>query len=226
LIGSASVIQRRCCAAGDTEVGVIEALFDHLSNEHGTTLGAIGIRCVDGGGQPQVFATTAGFRDAQQRIGAFLDTDTSHTGKRTELKDDDSVAFKTYTSGTCFEEAIAAEVPIASLDALIALPENERAVVSRYQQLNAKSGKEGRRTLADIEADVGTARAREIFTAAALSGNWFKHRSEARAAGVFIAKHHPNCGIAEDVRALWTEILGLIGNELPSYGPADGTAES
>jgi putative ATP-dependent endonuclease of OLD family len=142
---------------GLTELGLLEVLFEHEAARWKTTVGALGIRLVDGDGQPSVFKVTAALIGAKQRFGAFLDTETVHQGKRDELSAADQVAFGTYTGARCLEEALSKQLSIDQLEELINLPGHagRDLSTSRYQQLNEAIGKPGRKTLKEIVDEHG-----------------------------------------------------------------------
>lgn len=130
---------------GLTELGLMEVLLEREAAMRGTTVGAVGIRLVDGEGQPSVFKVTAALTAAKQRFGVFLDTESVHQGKRDELVAADHVAFGTYTNARCLEEALSKQLSIDHLEELINLPgpAGHDLSTSRYQQLNEAAGKPG-----------------------------------------------------------------------------------
>jgi len=212
---------------GQTELGVLESLLEHQAGLRGTTLGAIGIRFVDGDGQPSAFKVTAALRDAKQRFSAFLDTENTYKGKRAELMAADEVAFGTYTDARCLEGALAKQLPIDRLDRLIKIPgpSGRDLSVARYQQLNDCAGAPGRKTLAQLVPEHGEERCRELFSEAANTSSWFKTRKEGNAVGDFLLERHSDCQIVRDARVFWDAAMGLIADQMPVDWRTDAGSE-
>lgn len=215
-------------AEGQTEVGLLELLLEHEAGRQGTTLGAIGIRLVDGDGQPSAFNVTAALRQADQRFGAFLDTEDRYHGKRDELAKDDDVAFGTYTNARCLEEALAKQLTVEELDCLIELPGSGGRDLSaaRYQQLNEAAGAPGRKTVVELVADHGEERARQLFGEAANAGGWFKTRAEGNSVAKFLLERRPDCQIIQDAHEFWRVAFGLIADQMPIYRRSDAEPEA
>jgi putative ATP-dependent endonuclease of OLD family len=212
---------------GLTELGLLEVLLECEAAMRKTSIGAVGIRLVDGEGQPSVFKVTAALTAAKQRFGAFLDTESVHQGKRDELVAADHVAFGTYTNARCLEEALSKQLSIDHLEELINLPgpAGHDLSTSRYQQLNHVAGKPGRQTLKAIVDEQSDRRARELFSEAANQGRWFKSRADGRAVAAFLVERSPDCPIVRDARAFWDSALKLIAAEMPADWQMDGRSE-
>lgn len=205
---------------GKTEMGVVGLLLEEHAKKKGTTLGALGFRLVDGEGQPQVFTSTEAFRSAGRRFAAFLDDEEDHSGKRNELAEDEGVAFGTYSAARCLEDALSQQLVLDDLDQLIATPgaDGRDRSVDRYQQLNEAAGDPGRKTLVELERDLGEDRCRELFRDVAGKDGWFKTPATSVAVGQFLRDQRAGLQIVTDVAILWTEMIELVGDELPDMG--------
>jgi putative ATP-dependent endonuclease of OLD family len=208
---------------GQTEIGVLRPLLEKKAGEQGTTLGALGIRLVDGGGQPKVFGITDALTKAQQRFGAFLDDEREHKGKRASLAATEGVAFGTYGGARCLEEALSKQLAIEDLDQLITLKDTSERDYSdaRYQQINGRLGPQGRRTMVELAAEHGEERCREEFGAAANSGSWFKSPQTSRALGEYLRDHHADSQVVRDAEGLWSSMIDLISGEVTFEGVGD-----
>lgn len=208
---------------GQTELGLLEVLLEEQAAQAGTTLGALGIRLVDGGGQPKLFKVTDALRSANQRFAAFLDSETTSKGKREELRAAPHVGLGTYRDARCLEEALSKQLSLTELDRLIATPgangrDNSQA---RYHQLNELAGTPGRNTLVELAVTHGERRCRELFSEVANRSSWFKTRQDSIVVGRFLLEHHPTVQIVRDVNAFWKAIMGQLGDELPLEGLSD-----
>lgn len=208
---------------GKTELGLIDSALAPQLAEAGTSLGAIGIRLVDGGGQPRVFTPAAALRQMRLRFGAFLDSEDVYGGKRQELVDDPGVAFGTYSCGRGLEEALANTLSIQGLDAAIALPGPGGREVSdaRYQQLNELAGAQSRRRVVELAQEMDEDTCRELFATAANKGSWFKSREGGSDIGEFLLQHEPTSKILSDVEQFWRRVLDLIADQLSVAWPSD-----
>lgn len=208
-------------AEGQTEMGLLEPLLQQHAAEAGTTLGALGVRLIDGGGQPKVFKITEALTEAGQRFGAFLDSEATCRGKRAALQEADHVGFGTYSGAYCLEEALSKQLSLAALDELIATPgaDGRDSSKARYQQLTQLAGDQSRTTITQLAAERGEMPCRELFSQAANEYRWFKTRDDGRVVGAFLRDHHPGVQIVRDVAAFWEALIGLIPEHLPSKGP-------
>lgn len=213
---------------GRTELGLIDSALEPKLAAAGTSLGAVGIRLVDGGGQPQVFTPAAALREMGVRFGAFLDSEDVYGGKRQELVADAAVAFGTYSCGRGLEKALANTLSIESLDAAIALPGPDGRDMSdaRYQQLNELAGAQSRRRLGELAQEMGEDACRELFATAANKGSWFKSREGGAAIGEFLLRHEPTSKILADVEEFWRRVLALIADQLSVAWPPDDDARA
>ena len=206
---------------GLTELGLLECLLGALLEKKKLTPDALGMRLVDGGGQPHVFPALEALRQMKLRCGAFLDSEHSQAGKRQELADDPDVAFGTYTGARCLEEALAASLPLQALDELIGLrgPNGRDRTEARYQQMTALAGKQSRTRLVDLVADMEESKCRELFAKAANQCEWFKGREGGAAIGRYLLEQHPESPIVADVQRFLTAIEQLPAE--PAKPPAE-----
>lgn len=209
---------------GQTELGLLGPILERKAMELNTSLGALGIRLVDGGGQPKVFGITDALVSARERFGAFLDDEVEHRGRRASLAAGENIAFGTYTDAKCLEEALSKQLSIQDIDRLIAAPDitGRDHSGSRYQQLNDGLGAQSRRTLGELAADLGEDRCREAFSEVANKRGWFKTPQTSCAVGQYLGDHHADIQIVQDVEALWTSLMGLMSTEGPFHDSSDG----
>lgn len=202
---------------GQTELGLLQALLEEEARRAGTTLGALGVRLVDGGGQPKVFKATEALMSAGQRFAAFLDDETAHTGKREALRSAACVAFGTYSDARCLEEALSKQLSPAELDQLIAVsgPDGRDYSHARYQQLNQHAHAPSRKTMVELAAEHGESRCRELFAEVANRSRWFKTRQDGMVVGEFLRDHHPNVQIVGDVSDFWKAAMTLVPDWKP-----------
>jgi putative ATP-dependent endonuclease of OLD family len=203
---------------GQTEIGVLKPVLERKAAEIGTTLGALGIRLVDGAGQPKLFGITDELMKAGERFGAFLDEEKDHKGKRAALDSADNVAFGTYTDAGCFEDALSKQLSIEDLDRLIAAPDasGRSHSDSRYQQLNSDLGDQSRKTLGELEDEIGEERCRTVFSDVAKKRDWFKTLQASLAVGEYLCENHSAIQIIRDGEAFWASVLGLISPDVLS----------
>lgn len=199
---------------GSTELGLLECLLGAEAVRRGTSLGALGICLVDGGGQPKLFKPASALRKMKLKFGVFIDTENHHAGSRKELSNASGVSFGTYTGARCLEEALADQLSLESLDQLIAAPLLDGRVVAdaRYQQLNAATEKPSRRTLVELSSMRDEASCKELFSRTADKGSWFKTRENGRMVGQFLLDNHPDIKIVQDVAEFWSKTVALLPN--------------
>lgn len=190
---------------GLTELGLLESVASALLQKRSLTLDALGVRLIDGGGQPHVFGAIRGLRDMELRCGAFLDSEHTQTGKRAELAADHAIAFGTYTEARCLEAALARTLSLEALDEVIALPDMDGRdrTEGRYQQMTALGGEQSRTRLVDLAAHMEETGCRELFAKAANEYEWFKGRDGGAVVGGYLLSRHPN-----------SPIIAVIGNFL------------
>jgi putative ATP-dependent endonuclease of OLD family len=205
---------------GLTELGLLKVVLDDLLKKKNVTLDALGVRLIDGGGQPHVFPAVAALRQMGLQCGAFLDTEHAQKGKRQELAEDPNIAFGTYVGARCLEEALAASLPLDALDELIALPgpAGRDRTEARYQQMTGMHGEQSRKRLVELRADVEESECRELFARAANHYEWFKNEQGGAAIGRHLVKHHPDSPI---VAAIQTFLTAL--EQLPAKSPEPPT---
>lgn len=202
---------------GQTELGLLRPLLEREAEDIGTTLGALGVRLVDGSGQPKVFKVTNALIKANQRFGAFLDDEAEHKGKRAALGQLERVAFGTYSDARCLEDALSMQLAVEDLDRLIAIPASDGRDHSdaRYHQVNDSFGAQSRKTLVELAADHGHGRCRELFREVANKRSWFKAPETSIVVGEFLRDHHSDIQIVRDAEHFWASLMSLIANEIP-----------
>ena len=202
---------------GLTELGLLETVLHALLQKRNLTLDALGVRLVEGGGQPHVFPAIKALRGMELRCGAFLDSEHTQTGKRQELIEDPNVAFGTYTDGRCLEEALAASLPLEALDEIIALPGlgGRNRSEARYQQMTALTGEQSRMRLVELAANMEESECRDLFAKAANQCEWFKGREGGVGIGNFLLDKRPDSPILADIETFLTAI-----EQLPAERPS------
>jgi putative ATP-dependent endonuclease of the OLD family len=173
---------------GQTELQLLRELLDTLILTSGTTLAALGVRLVDGGGQPHVFDVADGLREADFRIGAFLDEETEHSGRRKRLKADEGVELASFGS-RCTEEALTQHLPEARLDELIDVGRDQVPGIGhgRRQHLNLEFEEPGELAPSELAVNKGWPAVREAMGRAAANRGWFKQRDAARWLALWLA---------------------------------------
>lgn len=210
---------------GQTELGLLEVLLRHQAKLAGTSLGALGLRLLDGDGQPGVFRLTDALCVTRREFAAFLDSEHEHSGKREALAAAQHVAFATYTGARCLEEALARQLTPSELDALIAAggPDALARKTARLQQLNQAAGTQSRRTIVELAGKEGEEQARNLFSEVANNRKWFKTYADAATVAEHLLEHHPTVQIVRDAASLWEAILELIRPEEPEADDQPGS---
>jgi putative ATP-dependent endonuclease of the OLD family len=208
---------------GQTEFGLLEVLLRHHAQLVGMSLGALGLRLLDGNGQPEVFKLTDALRATHRQFAAFLDSEHEHSGKREALAAAEHVAFATYTGARCLEEALARQLTPSELDVLIAAGGSDAPArkIARLQQLNQDAGVQSRKTIAELAAEEGEEQARSLFSKVANSRKWFKTRADAATVAEHLLEHHPTVQIVRDAAAFWEAIVDLTRIKQPEESDAD-----
>lgn len=201
---------------GETELGLLLALLAPYVERVGTSLGALGVRLVDGGGQPHVFSTSTALQEMDIPFGAFLDDESHSKGKRDALIADPNVAFGSYTNGAGLEEALSSELSIEQMDQLVQLsdPTGHDRSTARYQAFNEALGAPGRASISEGASEKGEDAARAAFAEAANNGSWFKSRQLGQQVGSFLLENAPGGAIAEDVASFWSELRSQLPDHL------------
>jgi putative ATP-dependent endonuclease of OLD family len=197
---------------GRTEIGVVGPIFEQEADLRGTTIGALGVHLVDGGGQPKVFELVAALKSSNTNLAVFLDEEHEYAGKRDALRRNAEVAFGTYTDARCLEEALSKQLSIDQLQALLSTPVNGRDLTTaRLQQLSECLQQPGRRPLGDLLAEFGEERCRKAYAETANKASWFKGLEASEVVGEFLRDQAPDCQIVADVRTLWDRICASLG---------------
>jgi putative ATP-dependent endonuclease of the OLD family len=197
---------------GQTEMGLLHSLFSAHAATAGTTLGALGVRLVDGGGQPKVFKVTEALSQAEQHFGAFLDNESNCRGKRQQLHDATNVAFGTYSDAYCLEEALTSQLPLDVIDELLGTPgaNGRDNATARYQQLNNFMDVQSRRTVVQLAADIGEDKCRQVACQAANTYSWFKTQADGEIVGDFMLRRAPQASLLVDIETFWRAVLTLV----------------
>lgn len=181
-------------AEGKTEVGLARGLETLWANARGTPLTHTGAIVVDGGGS-----------SAKQRAGAlaplgfsvamFLDSDRAGAAPDIAWQEQTAVKVFPWEGGMCTEERVMADLPTASLQAVLRLAESLNSPDAVQAHCKAQPALASVTTL-DIatwlsegvtEADV-----RKALGAAAKTGEWFKRVEKGERLGQLIAEHWPS----------------------------------
>jgi len=112
---------------GTTEIGLLDVWLPNLV---GNDTDALGIRLIDGGGQPNVLTTAEKFVEAGLTCAVFVDNEAQHGGRRENLRD--RCAAFIWQECRNPEEAACRWVPDARLFALIDAAAEVAGVEPRY----------------------------------------------------------------------------------------------
>jgi hypothetical protein len=185
---------------GVTEVGFLRAVLPRLFN---CDLDALGVRLIDGEGQPSVFEKVRAFYDAGLQCAAFLDNESAHSGCRAEMKQ--KCRLFVWEGVKNIEEAIATSLPLERFAELILTAAGGSNRAKSYEDQMRSCLPEhpaGERPtfseLADIHGEVTVRRA---FGTAMQSGEWLKTRATGLAIGLKLLEWGLPDLIASAVRA-------------------------
>jgi hypothetical protein len=142
----------------------------------GCNLDALGIRLIDGEGQPSVFKTIRGFHEAGLKCAAFLDNEDKHSGSRAEMKG--KCGLFVWTGVKNIEEAIASTLPLEHWsDLILIVAGNNNRAKSYEDQLRdcLPAGRSGERpSFSQLAEAHGEAALRKALSTAMLDGEWLK----------------------------------------------------
>jgi putative ATP-dependent endonuclease of OLD family len=197
---------------GTTEVELLRGLLPGFALKDGIDLDAVGIRFVDGGGQPQAFDVIRGFRDADFAVGVFLDEEREHRGRRKQARADDRISVGRFRNVASTEEALARNLPTERLDELLEVSGGSfpRIAESRRRQLNHHLGMEGDRSPSTLVANEGEERVRSAIAEAAHKCDWFKARPDAKALAAWLGDGRLPAPMAEDLASFYGAIRPLL----------------
>jgi putative ATP-dependent endonuclease of OLD family len=192
---------------GQTELQLLRELLDALILTPGTTLAALGVRLVDGRGQPQAFDVIAGLLEADFRVGAFLDVENEHSGRRDRLEGDGRVALGSFRA-RCTEEALAQRLPEALLDELVDVGSEHVPGIGhgRRQHLNSELGQPGELSPSELASDKGWAAVRTALGSAAAKQGWFKQREAAHWLARWLADGRLPAPMRANLSAFWADL--------------------
>lgn len=168
---------------GVTEVGFLKAVLPKLFE---CDLDALGVRLIDGGGQPFIFETIKGFHEAGLPCAAFLDNEAAHSGCRALMKT--KCGLFVWQGVKNIEEAIATSLPLQHFEGLIlTAANNSKNRAKSYEDqmreslLTLKGA--GRLSILELVDAHGEVAVRRAFGTAMQSGEWLKSRAIGYAIG-------------------------------------------
>jgi putative ATP-dependent endonuclease of the OLD family len=160
---------------GVTEIGFLHAVLPAL---FGCNLDALGIRLIDGEGQPSVFKTIRAFHEAGLKCAAFLDNEDTHSGCRAEMKE--KCGLFVWTGVKNIEEAIASTLPLEHWsDLILTAAGNSNRAKSYEDQMRdcLPAPQPGERpSLPELVDMHGEARVRKALSKAMQDGEWLKSK--------------------------------------------------
>jgi putative ATP-dependent endonuclease of OLD family len=197
---------------GKTEMHLVGAQLRVRACAEHLDLEALGIRLVDGCGQPQAVTLIEGLRGAGLPVAGWLDEERQCVGRRQALRDA-GVALGRFTAGSSTESAIADELTIDALDAMLDVqpPTGFRRGDSRRQQLGQVLGKPGIANMKALADELGEAAVKEAWVTAATKRSWFKPHEDALA----LAEHFAANGLPPAMRlavdTFWRAVCDELG---------------
>jgi hypothetical protein len=194
---------------GVTEVGLLRALLPKFLN---CNLHAVGIRLIDGEGQPRVLETIRAFHTEGLACAAFLDNEDKHSGKRTELKD--KCVLFVWGSVKNIEEALGRHLPISHFEDLFLLAgggsENKRrSMEDQVRTILLPQPPPERRPFTELFALCGEECVRQAVITAMSDYKWFKSEALGFELGSKLLQWGVPPFIEEAVRA-WAERLPVV----------------
>jgi hypothetical protein len=169
----------------------------------GCNLDALGIRLIDGEGQPSVFKTIRAFHDAGLKCAAFLDNEDTHSGCRAEMKA--KCGLFVWTGVKNIEEAIATTLPFERWsDLILAAAGNNNRAKSYEDQMRSglPAPQPGERPSIPELVDMhGEATVRKALSTAMQDGEWLKSKAIGYTVGRKLLQWGLQDNIAAAVRA-------------------------
>lgn len=198
---------------GPTEVGFLEAALNALLQESTKpTLDALGVRLVDGRGQPTLFSPARSLTDAAIPFGLFVDNEQRHVGQREWAAAEELCAFGTWRGVRNIEEAVASWLPFKSLGQLVQLGAtlNDKSMDDCLQAIGERIGRPGRTGLEELRTAFGEKPVRAAIALAADQCSWFKTVEKGRTlAGALI-----QWGVPSEIRAVMEGFLESVLTKL------------
>lgn len=194
---------------GSTESILLDDQLRARARQVGLDLDALGIRLVDGRGQPNALTLADALRHAGMAIGAFLDEESKCQGRRQRLRDDTRTIYGSFAPARCTELALAEHCTIAELDALIDVhdPDSQGIGVSRRQQLGDDVNRPGVVRLDALAGEFDEDKLRQAWGETAHRRGWFKQRTNARALATHLAATGMPIAMQRAVDVFWESIL-------------------
>ena len=207
---------------GQTERELLRVLLEQHAQAAGYSLAALGVQLVDGGGQPSVFSVVDAYCEADFHIGLFLDTETTHQGRRAERAQREEVTAGAWSGATCTEEALANGLPLQSLEDLLGVGDVERLDERRRKQLCECLGYTGELGVLDLLEHFSEKDLRAGWATAAHKRDWFKPRAHARALAEWLGTHDLPGALRADLASFWNALATRLptpataGNDDPT----------
>lgn len=198
---------------GNTEIEILLVLLGNLAKTDGRDLAAMGIRFVDGQGQPQAFPVIEGFHRAEFPVGAFLDQETAHIGTREALSEGGPTVLGMFSSGKSTEHALASSLDDGLLDELLEVGSDiyGRVGEGRRKQLNHTLGKPGELAPSELVREHGLETVRQAIGDVAHKSDWFKPRDHSRALARWLIAGRLPESMEGDLRAFYVKLKPLAG---------------
>ena len=196
---------------GWTEVELLGGLLEGIAAADDFDLAAYGVRFVDGGGQPSAFDIASALRAVEFAIGAFLDRESAHSGRRERLKGDERVAYGTF-SAACTERTLALELDERLIDELLEVSDGDHPKVGRYrrQQLAEALEDRGEQTPSELAQRHGWPRVRTAIGETAHRQGWFKARGHARALALWLGDGRLPPSMLAELQRFYAELKELV----------------
>jgi putative ATP-dependent endonuclease of OLD family len=197
---------------GVTEIGFLHAVLPALL---GCTLDVLGIRLIDGEGQPSVFKTIRAFHEAGLKCAAFLDNEDKHSGLRAEMTE--KCGLFVWSGVKNIEVAIASTLPLDHWsDLILTAAENSNRAKSYEDQLRdclPPSQPGERPSFAQLVETHGEATLRKALGTAMQDGEWLKTKRLGYAVGRKLLEWGLQDNIASAIRAFAKHLP--IANDKP-----------
>ena len=198
---------------GNTEIEMLLVLLGKLAKADRRDLAAMGVRLVDGQGQPQAFSVIEGFRQAEFPVGAFLDREFAHVGRREALPKAGLAVLGMFSSGASTEHALASSLDSSLLDELLEVGSDVYGRIGdgRRNQLNIALGKPGELAPSALVRQHGLEKVRQAVGDVAHKSDWFKPRDHSRALARWLADGRLPERMEDDLRDFYVNLKLLAG---------------
>jgi hypothetical protein len=183
----------------------------------GTTLAALGVRLVDGGGQPQLLDAADQLMKVGIEAAVFADEERQHSGRRERLREIGAIV-GSLPGGHCTELAVVAALTEEGLQRFIDHPATEAASnprVARLQQVSDQLGRQSRQTVPELIEEYGDSAVRQAIGTCAHRRSWFKTDEGGRSLGKLIENERLDELLAA-ISSFWAAIAAYL--EIPQVG--------